>query len=162
MLKIFLSYFYSVQWKSLLLLFSIALCNAENITLSVNTLRYAADFTNETFDGTLVVAGSACKPITDPNLLQGKIALLLPNGCYPQLKIKHAQQAGAIAAVLVSYEKAFGLLSLYNIAEKIDITIPAWEISFETYETLLRQDEKQIPVTIQSGNVFFSYLFLII
>jgi hypothetical protein len=141
-------------------------CENNGISLSVSTLRYAPKLSFNNTIGSLIAAGSGCaqSSLSNANLLKGNIALLTPNGCYPQEKIFQAQEAGAIAAVVVSYQKAFGLLDLYyNGLDTSKITIPAWEISIETYEKLHKQlkETNQLNVIILAGNTkkkYASYL----
>lgn len=61
--------------------------------------------------------------------LTGLIAVVQPNSCYPYNKAKNAQDAGAIAVILIGYRDTLGLLKYYRgFNDGDDVTIPVIEV----------------------------------
>lgn len=80
--------------------------------------------------GELVYLKNSCESLPQIN---GGIALVDPDNCYPQDKARNCQRAGATAVVITSYTDSYaGWLYYYeNKRDNSDIVIPCVELSQE-------------------------------
>jgi extracellular elastinolytic metalloproteinase len=104
---------------------------------------------------------SACAPATNPFDLSGKIALIRRGGCYFVNKVKAAQDAGAVAAIIMdsipqssTYIGTLGMASAGTTL--LGITIPAISITKDAGEILVNQMSiGDVNITLQTpGNVY--------
>ena len=58
----------------------------------------------------------ACQPLINSSEIAGKIALIDRGGCSFVEKIRHAQEAGAIAAVVANHTPGGGVFTMFPIA----------------------------------------------
>ncbi|NPA90901.1 MAG: S8 family serine peptidase [Chloroflexi bacterium] len=69
----------------------------------------------------------ACDPIEDPNgELRGKVALISRGSCYFTTKVKHAQEAGAVLAIIYNNVPSAPPITMGGSSK--DITIPAFMV----------------------------------
>ena len=77
----------------------------------------------------LVEPNEACTPVT--NDLTGKIAVIDRGSCNFSLKIYHAQEAGAIAAIIVNHTAGFQLVGMLGGDSASAVVIPAIFMTLE-------------------------------
>ncbi len=112
--------------------------NASDAVRGLNTPRLRDGPDRVEAEGAIVavVPEDGCKPFE--NDVAGKVALIAGDGCYPQTKVRHAQSAGAVAALVKQYRTTPGLLYYYNNGrDNGDLRIPAVEIENAAYEDML-------------------------
>lgn len=69
-----------------------------------------------------------CTPLVDP--VDGYITVVLPGGCYPVIKARHLQAAGAIGIIIFSYGGQLGGVKyLTMVNNENDVVIPMVEVS---------------------------------
>jgi PA domain-containing protein/flagellar hook capping protein FlgD len=94
-----------------------------------------------------VGAGSdACEPIANGADLAGKIAMIDRGSCFFTLKVKNAQDAGAVGVIVVNNAPGGGVFSMGG--EDPTLTIPAVMISFEDGNTLRAKLLEGVEVTL--------------
>ncbi len=86
------------------------------------------------------------------NSLTGKIALIKRGGCSFAIKVKEAQLAGAIAAIV--YDSIPGATPIIMGGTDNTITIPAMMISLENGNTIIAQLANNVTVTMSGSNCF--------
>lgn len=91
----------------------------------------------------LTAPATACEELTNPTDVVDKIAIIGPDGCLPQIKAKHAINAGAIGVLLEQYRDTHGLLRFYQTEESPMYDISILEISAD--------DVSQITELLDSG-----------
>ena len=94
-----------------------------------------------------VGAGSdACEPIVNGAELAGKIAMIDRGSCFFTLKVKNAQDAGAVGVIVVNNAPGDGVFSMGG--EDPTLTIPAVMISFEDGNVIRAQLSEGVEVTL--------------
>jgi hypothetical protein len=94
-----------------------------------------------------VGAGSdACEPIANGAELAGKIAMIDRGSCFFTLKVKNAQDAGAVGVIVVNNAPGGGVFSMGG--EDPTLTIPAVMISFEDGNTIRAKLLEGVEVTL--------------
>src|SRR5690554_3170029 len=92
----------------------------------------------------------ACDPATNGADLTGKIAVLYRGGCEFGLKAYNAQQAGAIAAVVINNESG-ALANMRGGVQGPNVTIPVVMFSDIDVSTIAYEMSNG-PVTVFIGN----------
>jgi hypothetical protein len=100
-----------------------------------------AGFGNQTFDFLAQLVDiqpySGCDPIPDSAGVFGKVVLAPLGGCYPQVKARNAQSAGAVGILIESYTVVYGDMEYFtNGMSNSDISIPCLEVKSSTYVSL--------------------------
>ena len=96
---------------------------------------------DDSFDPTM-----GCYPVLDQPELAGKIALIDRGICDFSLKVYNAQEAGAIAAIVVNFEDV--LISMGNGEQAGDVSIPSVFVSSVDGEKLREAAGNGLMVTI--------------
>jgi extracellular elastinolytic metalloproteinase len=101
-------------------------------------------------NATLPITNTACGSAS--NNLSGKIALIIRGGCSFAIKIKAAQNAGAIGVIVYNTSNAVGPMS----GNDNSITIPAVMVSLSTGNLLLNQlaGGEVVTGTLNAGVMF--------
>ncbi len=94
-----------------------------------------------------VISQEICTPAT--NDLTGKIAMIRRGSCNFSLKIYHAQQAGAIAAIICNNDPAGGLVNMLGGDSASAVNIPAIFLRHDDCHTILAPLMTQGPVDAQ-------------
>lgn len=98
------------------------------------------------------VSQEGCNPLI--NNLAGKIAVIYRNTCEFGLKVYNAQQAGAIAAIIVNREDE--IMGMLGGVDGPNVTIPAVFVSSITGDILISEMANG-PVTMFIGNKIGAY-----
>lgn len=123
-----------------LLLFIVAQCTAlltlysNNATrqyhaVSAGFPRFEPDITVN-WNGPIAMAfpTDGCTPLVDP--VDGYITVVLPGGCYPVIKARHLQAAGAVGIIIFSYSGQLGGVKYLTMTNnENDVVIPMVEVS---------------------------------
>lgn len=146
--------------------FNFTLCTV-NQPLSFDGLKSAteSDFSNKNkledkgpitgdvvlYNDSAATTHLACVSAANPAALNGKIALLNRGECSFIIKVKNAQKAGAIAAIVI--DNVPGEYPIPMGGEDNTITIPAVMVSYETGDTMTQLLAQQLTlnVTLNGG-----------
>lgn len=85
---------------------------------------------NETYNGSIILADpfDACSPLN--NNVNGKIVITQSSKCFPSVKGRNAQNAGALAFITFSFSGSFGSTKYFQSSEnEDDVIIPGFEIA---------------------------------
>ncbi len=101
---------------------------------------------------------SACQPPTNAFDLSGKIALIKRGGCFFNLKVKNAQDAGAIAAIVMDSVPDNPTRLSMSSTGLLGITIPAVFITKEIGDELIAEMQNgPVNVTLESPADLYLY-----
>lgn len=137
--------------------FEVLITSPENIAGSYEwrgTTDFGADVTENLYD-TLVWAGEAnelgCEPLTKD--LTGKVALVRRGACSFSLKIYHAQQAGAVAAIITNHDQdenigLDGVIGMLGGDSASLVTIPSVFVSYNTGMLMEQGLAEEEPVEV--------------
>ena len=115
---------------------------ADKGTITANVVLYNDNASGSTHE--------ACSPAANPGALSGKIALIDRGTCGFTDKVKNAQNAGAIAAIVV--DNVPGEYPIIMGGTDNTITIPAVMVSFETGDTMKQVlNSGTLNVTLKTG-----------
>ena len=91
-----------------------------------------------------------CETLVNADQLQGNIALVRRGNCEFGLKALRAQQAGAIAVIIINTEP--GVIAMGGGANGSNVTIPAFMIPFADGQALLSRIQEEEEVVFAMGS----------
>ncbi|HET6245034.1 MAG: T9SS type A sorting domain-containing protein [Bacteroidetes bacterium] len=95
--------------------------------------NWGADINTSAVSAPVVVINDslACTPAVNPTAINGNIAMVYRGSCMFSLKAYHAQQAGAVAVIIVNNKPGEGLFGMLAGDSASAVTIPVILISYE-------------------------------
>jgi len=112
--------------------------------------------------GQLVEANpkDGCSSFKNKDEIQGKIVLIDKDNCYPQRKMKHAKNAGAIGAIISAYQFAGQLRYVYDGSKGEKFPIATVEVSIDDFKDIKKSlDDSSTTVTIYPEKNPFDWMF---
>lgn len=115
--------------------FSVAAFGAETFEVNGQVVQYL-DAADTLADGTPAAFTDACEAAINAPALQGKIALIDRGACDFTTKVKNAEDAGAIAALIVNNSPGDAPIAMGTGDNPPEITIGSMMIRFEAGESI--------------------------